>query len=78
MIMHIPTEISAQIYMLKIIIITKIYVIFQPHTYSRTKAFLNEFATSLKAVQNVIITDIYAAREKNPGDIHYQKILYQL
>ena len=51
------------------------YLVFQPHTYTRTRAFLNEFANILATVDNVILTDIYAAREKNPGDISSKNIL---
>lgn len=44
---------------------SKIWCIFQPHTYSRTKALLTEFATAFKMADRVIITDVYAsAREK--------------
>lgn len=43
----------------------KIWCIFQPHTYSRTKELLSGFATAFNAIDRVIITDIYAsAREK--------------
>lgn len=45
----------------------KIWCIFQPHTYSRTKELLGEFAKSFNLADKVIICDIYAsAREKNP------------
>ncbi|MBR3003871.1 MAG: UDP-N-acetylmuramate--L-alanine ligase [Lachnospiraceae bacterium] len=43
----------------------KLWVIFQPHTYSRTKALFDEFAASLSAADAVVLTDIYAAREKD-------------
>ena len=43
----------------------KTWVVFQPHTYSRTKALLDDFVTALSEFDNIIITDIYAAREKN-------------
>ncbi len=43
----------------------KIWCIFQPHTYSRTKKLLNEFAKSFKSADKVIFTEIYSsAREK--------------
>jgi UDP-N-acetylmuramate--alanine ligase len=46
-------------------------VVFQPHTYSRTKAFFQGFADALTLADHVILADIYsAAREKDPGDIH--------
>ncbi|MFI3167332.1 MAG: Mur ligase domain-containing protein [Bacillota bacterium] len=39
-------------------------VIFQPHTYSRTKAMLKEFVVALSGFENLIITQTYPAREK--------------
>ena len=38
-------------------------VVFQPHTYTRTKAFLADFGKALSAADIVILADIYAARE---------------
>jgi UDP-N-acetylmuramate--alanine ligase len=43
----------------------RIWVVFQPHTYSRTKTLLSEFATAFKDADRVIVTSIYAAREKD-------------
>lgn len=49
----------------------RIWCIFQPHTFSRTKALFNEFVKSFdeSAVDKLILVDIYAARENDPGDI---------
>jgi UDP-N-acetylmuramate--alanine ligase len=41
----------------------RIWVVFQPHTYSRTKALLSEFATAFDDADRVIVTPIYGARE---------------
>lgn len=62
---HHPTEIKTAIESAKKKEYDNLYVVFQPHTYTRTKAFLDEFAEVLRMGENVIITDIYAAREKN-------------
>ena len=43
----------------------KLWVVFQPHTYTRTKTLLNDFVDALSSFDNIIVTDIYAAREKN-------------
>jgi len=43
----------------------RVVAIFQPHRYSRTQAFLPEFAESLQAADMVVLSDIYAAGEKN-------------
>ncbi|OOO00744.1 MAG: UDP-N-acetylmuramate--L-alanine ligase [Epulopiscium sp. Nele67-Bin004] len=72
---HHPTEIQATLEVANKYPHNKLFVIFQPHTYTRTKAFLEDFATALEKGGNVIITDIYAAREKNPGDIHAKDIV---
>lgn len=48
----------------------KITVVFQPHLYSRTKFFLNDFAESFNDVDEVFITPIYAAREKPDPSIN--------
>lgn len=66
---HHPTEIVATANALKQKTYHKSWVIFQPHTYSRTKTLLNDFANALLNFDNVIITDIYAARENNTYDI---------
>lgn len=62
---HHPTEISATIASAKAAGFKPVTVIFQPHTFTRTKALMNEFAVSLSAADKVIVTDIYSAREIN-------------
>lgn len=46
-----------------------IWCVFQPHTYSRTKLHLKEFASALSLADKIVLSDIYAAREADPGDI---------
>ncbi|PKM95275.1 MAG: UDP-N-acetylmuramate--L-alanine ligase [Firmicutes bacterium HGW-Firmicutes-1] len=75
---HHPTEIEATIKAAQKLEYNKLWIVFQPHTYSRTKAFLNNFAKALSIADHVIITDIYAAREKDPGDIHSTDLLVQM
>jgi len=50
--------------------INRIWSVFQPHTYSRTKAFLEDFSNAFGDADKVIVTDIYAAREPDLGEIH--------
>ena len=38
-------------------------MVFQPHTYTRTKAFFDDFADALSLADKVVLADIYAARE---------------
>ena len=62
---HHPTEIKATLSAAKQKHPNKIIAIFQPHTYSRTKNLLDDFANALINFDNIIVLDIYAAREKN-------------
>lgn len=66
---HHPTEILATAKSLSHKNFNKSWVIFQPHTYSRTKNLLEDFAKVLLNFDNIIILDIYAAREKNTYNI---------
>lgn len=45
----------------------RIWAIFQPHTYSRTHALLSDFADALQLADEIVLLDIYAAREKDEG-----------
>ena len=67
---HHPTEIKSSIHAIKNACKGKLFTIFQPHTYTRTKLLLDAFANSFDESDVIIITDIYAAREKDYGDIH--------
>ena len=64
---HHPTEIKATIKSAKNIKANKIWVVFQPHTYTRTYTLFDEFVSAFEGADEVIITDIYAAREKDTG-----------
>lgn len=64
---HHPTEIKATLSTAKKIHHNKTYCIFQPHTYTRTKALFNEFTECFNDLDELILMDIYAAREKNTG-----------
>ena len=62
---HHPTEIVATSKAVHDKDFNESWVIFQPHTYSRTKNLLDDFAKALLTFDHVIVTDIYAAREQN-------------
>ena len=62
---HHPTEIIATLNAARNYPHKKIWCIFQPHTFTRTKAFFTEFTNALSLADHIILTDIYAAREKN-------------
>ena len=60
---HHPTEIKATLTSAQNYPHREIWCIFQPHTYTRTKAFFHEFAEALSLADHVVLADIYAARE---------------
>lgn len=60
---HHPTEITATLTAAANYPHKRIICIFQPHTYTRTKAFLKEFALALAHADMIVLADIYAARE---------------
>ena len=60
---HHPTEIEATLNAAAKLHHGKIFCIFQPHTYSRTYALMDDFAKALGLADVVILADIYAARE---------------
>ena len=47
----------------------------QPHTYSRVKRLFDDYLTCTQAADFTLVTDIYAAREKDPGDIKASQIV---
>ena len=66
---HHPTEIEATLTAAEKFPHKHLWLVFQPHTYSRTRSLLKEFAQVLSHAENIILADIYAAREADPGDI---------
>jgi len=53
----------------------RLWVVFQPHTYTRTKALLGEFAAALGKADRVVLAEIYAsAREKDGADVSSRDI----
>jgi len=75
---HHPTEIRASLTAAKNYPHNTIWCVFQPHTYSRTKSFLKDFAKALSIADKVVLADIYAAREANPGDISSKDLQREL
>jgi UDP-N-acetylmuramate--alanine ligase len=61
---HHPTEIKATLAAARVRYPSRrLWAVWQPHTYSRTRALLNEFSTAFTDADEVIVTEIYAARE---------------
>lgn len=72
---HHPTEIKATLHAAKQFPHQKIWCVFQPHTYTRTRTLFDEFSESFYDADNVIITDIYAAREKDTGLVNPSELV---
>ncbi|MDP8264937.1 MAG: UDP-N-acetylmuramate--L-alanine ligase [Candidatus Aceula lacicola] len=66
---HHPKEILSTIEAAKTFDKKRIFVIFQPHRYSRTKYFKDDFVDALKECDQLVITDIYSASEKEQKQI---------
>ena len=75
---HHPSEILATSKALQNKTYRQSWVIFQPHTYSRTKELLDDFAKALLNFNNIIITEIYAAREKNIYNISSRDLVNKI
>lgn len=75
---HHPSEIVASLKTARDIFEGKIYCIFQPHTYTRTKALWNEFKECFKIADEIILYPIYPAREKPIDGIDCERLHKQL
>lgn len=64
---HHPTEIQATLKSAQDFEYNRLWCVFQPHTYSRTRTLWDEFVKSFNGVDELIIADIYAAREMPDG-----------
>ncbi|HBQ64865.1 MAG TPA: UDP-N-acetylmuramate--L-alanine ligase [Clostridiales bacterium] len=72
---HHPSEISATLDAARTTCRGKIFCIFQPHTYTRAKRFMHGFSSSLSLADQVVLTDIFASRESDPGDVRSEDLL---
>ncbi len=66
---HHPAEIRALLEMTRSLGYDRVICAFQPHTYSRTKALFDDFVRELKKADLAVLTDIFAAREKNTAGV---------
>ena len=71
---HHPTEIKATLLAAKNYPHRTTWCVFQPHTYTRTKTFLTDFAEALSLADEIVLADIYAAREKDTLGISSQTL----
>ncbi len=73
---HHPTEVMATLAAARARFGTRrIWAIFQPHTFSRTRQMLHEMAASFAHADRVIVTDIYAARENDDGSLKASELV---
>ena len=75
---HHPTEITATLKAAAKYPHNTLWCVFQPHTYSRTKAFLKDFAKALSLADKVVLADIYASRETDTLGISSKDLLREL
>ena len=75
---HHPTEIRATLTAAQKYPHKRLVLVFQPHTYSRTKAFLDDFAEVLSMADVIVLADIFAAREQNTFGVSSKDILERL
>jgi UDP-N-acetylmuramate--alanine ligase len=76
---HHPTEIKASIQAIKQLHPDKkITVLFHPHTFSRTKAFLNDFGQCFAGVDRLIILDIYGSVRETQGGINSEELMSEI
>jgi UDP-N-acetylmuramate--alanine ligase len=75
---HHPAEIIATIKAADKIPHKSLWVLFQPHTYTRTLALHDDFADALTFADKVVVAEIYAAREKNIRQISAKSIALKM
>ncbi len=66
---HHPTEVRAALAALRELEPSRLVAVFQPHLYSRTKALAVEFGAALAAADEVVVLDVYPAREEPVGEL---------
>lgn len=66
---HHPVEVAATLETARAMRPRRLWCVFQPHTYSRTRALFDDFTRCFDAADELILLPIYAAREPDPGDI---------
>lgn len=75
---HHPSEIRATLTAAKHYPHETLWCVFQPHTFSRTKLLFDDFVDVLTLADKVVLADIYASREPDPGDISSRDIAKKL
>jgi UDP-N-acetylmuramate--alanine ligase len=66
---HHPTEVAASLSAVRELPHERLFVVFQPHLYSRTRALAGRFGRALAGADVVGVLDVYAAREQPTGEL---------
>jgi UDP-N-acetylmuramate--alanine ligase len=66
---HHPTEVRAALSALRELAPERLIAAFQPHLFSRTKAFVEAFGAALALADEVVVLDVYPAREEPVGEL---------
>src|SRR5207342_3725728 len=66
---HHPTEVEAALSALRELGPRRLIAVFQPHLYSRTKAFAERFGAALARADEAVVLDVYPAREEPVGEL---------
>jgi len=66
---HHPTEVRAALAALRELEPRRLIAVFQPHLYSRTKAFADQFGAALSLADEAVVLDVYPAREEPVGEL---------
>ena len=72
---HNPAEMRAALSVGRMQKPNRLWAVMQPHTYSRVKGLFREYLTCTEEADFTLVTDIFAAREKDPGDIRAEMIV---
>ena len=72
---HNPTEMRAALSVARQQHPRRLWAVMQPHTFSRVKTLFNDYLTCTQIADYTLVTDIFAAREKDPGDIKAEMIV---
>ncbi len=75
---HHPSELRAAIQTIKTMGFQRLILAFQPHTYTRTKLLFEDFVRELQAADHLVLAEIYAARERNPGRVSSKDLADQI
>ena len=75
---HHPREILSTLTTAKGICRGELYVVFQPHTYSRTRLLFKEFLAVLRMVKNLVVYKTYPAREKYDSEGSAERLAQEL